>query len=821
MADIGSLVIKLAAETAEFREDLGKSARLLEKHADGMRLSLENVAKVAKATFVLAIGVESVGALKALISHTLESVAALQDLAEQSGASATALSGFAPVATISGLAMDQVGQGLVKLSKGLAGIDDETKGASQALQFLGIQAKDASGNLRDPADVMNDVALKLAQFEDGAGKTAIALDLFGKSGAQLLPFLKDLAANQDLNIRLTQDQIEAAEHASKALGRMKAEHNFVAQTLLMEAIPAAEEFVSQLKLMFLGTTNAAEGILKLRNDGTLKDWGQQAAYALAIVVDGLRAVALMVKAVAGSFEVVWADIELLGTFLAGGKGLNPFSEENVAILKEALAKRNAVVEKANRNYVDLWEMPLLADRLKARFEELNNVPPPVVREPPKPRLNYSTATGAVTAAEMARIDSEVKRLQAQVDVETGILKDRQRTIDLLESQGYISFREASDARVAAQEDFVEHLRVLSAQEEAILMAGLANVAKTTQDKLKLQDRLNEVILRRERLERESLQSNLERQLRLPGETMKELQEQVARAQAQLHATEDQIKTLRENGSISELESLKRLSSARRSSAEELQALAARARELVEAAPGNDRLADSLRRIEEAARQAADGAQLLGQRALELSDPGAGFAKALRSLGEETELLGKQMEAVTTKAFNGMTDALTNFVMTGKLDFKSLATSIISDLVRIQIQRAITLPLANALGSYFGFASGGVMTAGGPMPLRAYASGGVATSPQLALFGEGSRPEAYVPLPDGRSIPVTMSQPAGGNSGGDVFNISVNVSEGGVGPASGSGEQGRDLGRAISSAVRQELLNQKRAGGLLDPRRMGA
>jgi hypothetical protein len=40
---------------------------------------------------------------------------------------------------------------------------------------------------------MNDVALKLAEFEDGAGKTAIAMELFGKSGATMLPFLKDLA----------------------------------------------------------------------------------------------------------------------------------------------------------------------------------------------------------------------------------------------------------------------------------------------------------------------------------------------------------------------------------------------------------------------------------------------------------------------------------------------------------------------------------------------------------------------------------------------------------------------------------------------------
>ena len=55
-----------------------------------------------------------------------------------------------------------------------------------------------------------------------------------------------------------------------------------------------------------------------------------------------------------------------------------------------------------------------------------------------------------------------------------------------------------------------------------------------------------------------------------------------------------------------------------------------------------------------------------------------------------------------------------------------------------------------------FASGGIMTSAGAVPLRRYAGGGIANSPQLAMFGEGSRPEAYVPLPDGRRIPVAMS-----------------------------------------------------------------
>jgi len=405
-----------------------------------------------------------------------------------------------------------------------------------------------------------------------------------------------------------------------------------------------------------------------------------------------------------------------------------------------------------------------------------------------------------------------------VDVESGILKDRQRIIDLYESQGYLSFKEASQARLAAQEDFTDKLRALSNEEESILRRGLERVAKTAQDKLKLQDRLVEITLKRQKLERDAQQSNLEREIRLPGETLKDLQEQAARGQSELRAVEEQIKTLRDTGAISEIESLRRLAIARQESATQLAALAQQSRDLTDAAPGNEKLADAFKKIEEAARQAADGASLLTQRAKELSDPEAGFAKGLRSVAEEAEQIGKQMESATLRAFNGMTDALVDFVMTGKLDFRSLANSIISDLIRIQIQRAITLPLAKAMSSFFGFADGGVMTSAGPMGLKTYASGGIANSPQLALFGEGSRPEAYVPLPDGRSIPVTMSGVWGsGGAGGDVFNISVSLTDSGA-SSRGDDPGGRDLGRAIASAVRQELLAQKRAGGLLDGRR---
>ena len=942
MADLGSLVVKLSAETSEFRADLGRTARLLDRHANDMKASLQQVATVAKTAFAVAVGAASVGALRDFIDRTIEATAALQQLSEQTGASTTALSGLAPVATISGTAMETIGTNLSKLSKALAGVDDEGADASKALQFLGITAKDSGGNLRDPAEVLNDVALKLAQFEDGAGKTALAMDLFGKSGASMLPFLKDLAENQNLNIRLTAQQIEEADKASKAMARMRAESSFVSQTLVTSAIPAFSVLAEELKKILLGTDNAVAGISRLRDDGTLAKWAETSAYAVAVLVDSLRAIFQGIKAIVGSFQAVWADIELAGGFIARGALPGLVMESNRKALREALDKRNQIVEEANRNYVDLWNMPLLADAVTQRFEEMRRNAQTGVSsqgdKPQRPALQYNTAGDANRAEALAGIERDVKRLQDALDVESALLKDRQRIIDLYEGQGFLTFQEGSAARIAAQEDFTERLRANMAEEEAILKRGLATVAKTTQEKARLTARLEEVMSRRARLEREVQMAGLERNIREPGETFKttladieqrskalqaladdeaaimrsrqrvidlyqeqgylrfreatdlranaqqdylersrtffdqeeallrtaletvaktadqrrqieerlatlaakrqrmereaaqvtlerairspfealrDIQERASRAESEFKTREEQVRLLRESGAISELESLRRLATAREESARQLEQLASEARAVAEAAPGNERFAEAMRQIAEAARTAAAGAKELGQRAKEVAEPfTAGFQKGLKSFIEDAEAMGKQIESITSRAFNGMTDALTQFVMTGKLDFKSLANSIISDLIRIQIQRAITIPLANAMIGLFGFANGGVMTGSGPMALRSYASGGIANSPQLALFGEGSRPEAYVPLPDGRSIPVTMS---GGASGGDVFNISVSVSDAGA-SSRGDDPGGRDLGRAIASAVRQELLAQKRAGGLLDGRR---
>jgi tape measure domain-containing protein len=111
-----------------------------------------------------------------------------------------------------------------------------------------------------------------------------------------------------------------------------------------------------------------------------------------------------------------------------------------------------------------------------------------------------------------------------------------------------------------------------------------------------------------------------------------------------------------------------------------------------------------------------------------------------------------------------------------------------------------------------FANGGIMTSAGSMPLRAYSNGGIANSPQLAMFGEGRVPEAYVPLPDGRSIPVTMS-----SSGGQNVSISIVVNKDGGSDSKTSGDDSgawRKMADRVKGVVREELISQSRPGGIL-------
>jgi len=184
-----------------------------------------------------------------------------------------------------------------------------------------------------------------------------------------------------------------------------------------------------------------------------------------------------------------------------------------------------------------------------------------------------------------------------------------------------------------------------------------------------------------------------------------------------------------------------------------------------------------------------------------------FKSPLERMAAEWENSTRTMEEATARWSEQTIDAFATAAMTGKFQFSDLVKSILLDMAKIEMKKAASgwVKMAGqAAAAYFGsgaggvqgmgsvnpssgeymgsleFANGGVMTRFGAVPLRKYAAGGIADSPQMAIYGEGSMNEAFVPLPDGRRIPVAMEGAAAPSVTVNVINQSgqnVNAQQG--------------------------------------------
>ena len=158
----------------------------------------------------------------------------------------------------------------------------------------------------------------------------------------------------------------------------------------------------------------------------------------------------------------------------------------------------------------------------------------------------------------------------------------------------------------------------------------------------------------------------------------------------------------------------------------------------------------------------------------------GLKRGFREVMDQAEDMASQTQRLVTSAFKGMEDALVSFVTTGKLDFKSLADSIIADLVRIQIRQSITQPLANALGSidfgsFFGAAhTGGVI--GGDVLASRHVNPAVFTGAHKFHSGGVIGNEVPIIAKRGETVftPGQMRLLGAGLSGREPVKVEVNV-----------------------------------------------
>lgn len=158
-----------------------------------------------------------------------------------------------------------------------------------------------------------------------------------------------------------------------------------------------------------------------------------------------------------------------------------------------------------------------------------------------------------------------------------------------------------------------------------------------------------------------------------------------------------------------------------------------------------------------------------------------YAKA--SVASEQLQESQKRTAEAAKAFNGLgKEALSGFIsdmrrgVSASEALSNALNRVLDKLIDIGIESLFSGAggggglLGGLFGSLFGFADGGIAAHG--KPLKTFARGGVSRS--AAIFGEAG-PEAAVPLPDGRSIPVKFHEPSiPKRSAGTKQNVHVTV-----------------------------------------------
>lgn len=92
-------------------------------------------------------------------------------------------------AKYAGVDQQKLSASMVRLNKNIVAAAGGSKAAQQTFKDLGINLKDSAGNLRAPNEILADIADVFSSTEDGAGKTALAYELLGRSGADMISLL--------------------------------------------------------------------------------------------------------------------------------------------------------------------------------------------------------------------------------------------------------------------------------------------------------------------------------------------------------------------------------------------------------------------------------------------------------------------------------------------------------------------------------------------------------------------------------------------------------------------------------------------------------
>ena len=341
----GSIVIDLLARTGSFSSDMKRA----EKAAKEFQKEMIGIGKA-----VAAAGAVAATGLAYLVKQSIDALDKLDEFSQINGIAVESLSSLGKAAKVEGMNLEEFSGSLVKLTRTIQDARSGAEGASDIFKAIGLDPK----SFKDSEDALLQISSKFAGYADGLEKTALATELFGRSGAAMIPFLNQGAEG----IQRVREETGLFGTASTEAAELAGRFNDGMSKIGINANQLVTNFTSGLLPTLTGIVEsllrAAEKSEEFRGEmnkfvtTTAVNWAENLAIALAHVVDVGVFVARTMMAIGQSIAVVVADVNLL--MQAASLGRKP-TAQNVKDFRTALQDRNDTLDSANKAYQGLLE----------------------------------------------------------------------------------------------------------------------------------------------------------------------------------------------------------------------------------------------------------------------------------------------------------------------------------------------------------------------------------------------------------------------------------------------------------------------------------
>ena len=242
MAIARSLVVDIAMNTAKITKDIEK-----------VRTSFDKIGSTANKIGGILVAAFSVRAILNYTERLIDLGDELNKTSQKIGISVEKLSAFEYAARLSGNSSEELKGALSRLSANMqdAAIN-KTSEAARTFKALGIEITDAGGRLKDTGTVFESLSGKFAAAADGPNKTAAAISLMGRSGAELIPLLNNLRETADEAERtgnvISKDFAEASERFNDSVERTSSAFGNLARAGIANVLPLLNQYIEKLNV---------------------------------------------------------------------------------------------------------------------------------------------------------------------------------------------------------------------------------------------------------------------------------------------------------------------------------------------------------------------------------------------------------------------------------------------------------------------------------------------------------------------------------------------------------------------------------------------